>query len=171
MKELSLKIKCAKRIMPTVEVNGKVIKCKKNQFGNFECNTLIDKDTADIKIYRYLEINSKLWWFISIFYYIISIFGIFDPIKEKSNIVINCHIKIDMSKSESFNLEFDLNDLQTQNKAFEIISNCEFEEFSNNYYLDKKAKKRRKFLTFSKIVIFIGAIIGLAFLIKNIINF
>lgn len=171
MKELHLKLKGIKKINPVVEVNGQNVKLKKDKFGNYENEILVNTNDVDIKVYRYLELNSKLWWLLSIFYFVISIFGIFDTLKEKNCIVIDFHLKINMSEIDNANIELCAKTFQTQGKAFEIVSNCNYEEISNTYFLDARAKKRKRLLAFVKVIIFIGAIVLLALLIKKVLVF
>lgn len=171
MKELNLKIKGTKKINPTIEVDGKIVKLKKNSFGNYEGKVQVQNDQVNIKVYRYLELNSKFWFLKSLLYFIVSIFGIFDSIKEKKCIVIDFCAKLNMQNIDNATLELNANNLTTQGQAFKIISNCELEEISNGYYVDTKANKRRKFLNVVKFVVFVGTVIGLVFLFKNLLGF
>lgn len=106
----------------------------------------------DIKVYRYLELNSKLWWLKSIIYFIISIFGLFDTLKEKNCIVIDFHLKINMSGIDNANIELCAKTVQAQDRAFDIVSNCQVEEISNTYFLDARAKKGSAYLLLLKLL-------------------
>lgn len=170
MKELNFKISGAKKLNPVTEVNGQNIKLKKDKFGNYQSKILVDTDEVDIKVQRYSELNSKLWWLLSIFYFVISIFGIFDTLKEKNCITIDCHLKVNMRETDNGFMELKAKKFETQGKAFEIVSNCNGEEVSNNYYLDNKAKKRKRIMTIVKIFIVILSIVLLAFILKKIVG-
>lgn len=170
MKALTLKIKgVGKRFRPTVEVDGKVVRLKKNQFGNFEARVNVDKDKFDIRISRFLEINSRLWFLKAIFYFLISIFGIFDSRKEKSSVALDCHFSIDMSSRDGGMVELKLNSLRTQGRACEITSDCAVIENKNEYFVDLRTKKRIKLLRWVKFLIFVGSMVGLAFIFKNVV--
>lgn len=170
MKALTLKIKGAsKRLRPTVEVDGKVVRLKRNQFGNFEGQVNVDKDKFDIRISRFLEINSRLWFLKSIFYFLISIFGIFDSRKEKSSVLLDCHFSIDMSARDSGMVELKLNSLRTQGRACDITSDCTVIENKNELFVDSRTKKRIKLLRWIKFLIFVGSMVGLAFIFKDVV--
>lgn len=171
MKELNLKLKGTKQINPIIQVDGKIVKGKYNKFGNYEGKIDIQKDIVDVKIFRYLEINGKFWFLLSIFYFLISIFGIFDTMKEKTCIVLDCYFKLNTKDVNNANLELIAGEFQTQGKAFKIQCDCEVKEVSNNYYFDKKAKTKKKWLNCTKFLIFVCFVVGLAFLIKNILGF
>lgn len=168
MKELKIKLTAVEKIIPTVEVNGKIVDLKKNKHGNYDGIAFVDNDTANVKVYRHLELNSKLWWLKSIFYFIISIFGIFDSMKEKSCIVIDCNIQVDMSNTENATLNLFSYLPKDQSTAFKINSNCTINTISNSYILDKRAKKRKRLLSAIKVLIFICTIVCAVFLIKYI---
>lgn len=168
MKELNFKIKGTKQLKPTIKVDGKQLKFKKNEFGSHESKFVTDKDKIEVCIYRYLEINSPLWFIMSIFFYIISIFGLLDPIREKQPIVLDYKVELDLTKIDKANIDFTLNQLQNEGKAIEIKTDVPVNEISNVYYLDKKAEKRLKIMKAVKILLFIAAVVGLIFLVKGL---
>lgn len=169
MKELRLEIKGAKKLDLNVEIDGKIVKLKKNSSsGLYEGTFSTEKDTVDMKVYRYLELNSPLWFLTAIFYFLVSIFGIFDSRKEKSCIVLDCHFEIKLDKDIT-NLELWTNPLKTQGRAFELSKECDVKEIKNEYYFDAKAKKKIKWLRLVKFILFVGIVIGLVFLIQKVI--
>ncbi len=158
MKNIKLKIKGYGALKPVVKVDGKVIKFKKNEFGSFESNVQTEKEKVQIEIYRYLEINSRLWWLTQIFFFVISIFGILDPLKEKSCVVIDYKSELDLTTAESASVELAINTAKTDGKAIELKSECACVEETNEFYVDKKAKKRVKIMKAVKLLVFLACV-------------
>lgn len=163
MRELNIKIAGNKKLNPVVEVDGKSVPLSLNKFGNYEGKIQVEKDQVDIKVYRVLELNSKLWFLKYLFYYIISILGIFDVMREKKCIIIDCHLSLTLKGDEQSSILLTCKHMQNQSKAFEIKSNCEVQEHSNIFLIDKRAKRRKRLFGFVKFVVFIGVICGLIF--------
>ena len=62
MNTLSLKISGCPRGHASVLIDGKKPKLKFNQYGNFEGTYTTDKSSIELSVYKYLEINGKLWF-------------------------------------------------------------------------------------------------------------
>lgn len=154
MKELSLKLTGAANIKPIINIDGNNVKFKKNKFDSFETKFSTDKDRVEISIYKFLEINGKLWFLMSMIFFIISLFGILDVRYERSCIVLDCKFVINLKEKSDIVITF--NSLKDKGKAVEIKTDCDFEEISNNYYVDLKAKKRLKILLAVKILLWIA---------------
>ena len=135
-------------------VDGQKVKFKNNKFGNriFEYQT--DKDYATITINRFLEINSKLWLFWQLLFFVISIFGIFDMRHAKGYFVVDCELKIKLTQDTQITLK--MNDSPKNDFACTVVAEAEVEQIRNRYYVDEKAKKRGKILVFAKILTFIA---------------
>lgn len=159
MKELSIKIKGAKKLNPIVEVDGKTVLLTKNQYGNYEGKLSIEKESVRIKVYRVLELSSPLWLLKSIFYFLISIFGLLDTMKEKNFTVIDCDLTLNLANADTFSLEL-TSRMQNNGKAFEITSNGSVQENNNICFVDTRAKKRNRLLKFLKLIIFLGVVCG-----------
>lgn len=158
MKNIKLKIKGYGALKPTVKVDGKQMKFKKNEFGSFESQVQTDKDKVQIEIYRYLEINSRLWWLTQIFFFIISIFGILDPLKEKNCVVIDYKSELDLTNVESASVDLAINTAKNDGKAIELKSEAPCVEQTNEFYVDNKAKKRVKIMKFVKLFVFLACV-------------
>ena len=82
------------------------------------------------------------------FFFFISIFGIFDIKLDKKCLKIDYHIKVKVS--ENSNLRLSLNN--DKNNPINLETKCEYTVINNNSFIDETAKKRLKILKISKIV-------------------
>lgn len=171
MKEISVKIKGVKNLNPILEIDGQHINIVKNQYGNYEGKFQTEKGRIDVKVYRVLEINSKLWFLKHLFYYIISIFGLLDTRREKKFIVIDCQFQVDLQNTDQVSIELSAQKMLDQGRAFEIVSNSTVAEHTNTYFVDKKAKKRNRLLRVFKVIVFLGTICGIAIGFWKILGF
>ena len=167
MNTLNLKLVNTANINPTIFVDDKQIKFKKNSFGSIIAQTQTDKNEVELSIYKFLELSSPLWWFWGIIYYIVGILGIFDVFYPKNCFAINCKIKVKLNSTNS-KLDISFGSI-TGDKAIEYMpTDCEIEEIKNEFYLDKTAKKRRSILLITKIISwFVIPIVGM-FIYMNI---
>ena len=79
MNNINIKIAGANdKFRPNVFIDGKEVKYTKNNNGALELNYATEKDSIEISICKYLEISGKLWFLMSLFFFVISLFGIFD---------------------------------------------------------------------------------------------
>lgn len=166
MKTVNLKIKGIGNLKPIVAIDGKHIKFKKNEFGSYEKTIETENDKMEITIRKYLEINGRIWWLISIFQFIVSIFGLLDTMKEKFCTVIDFKMIVDLNSSTNTNLQLTIDCNKETGKAVAVESELAVEEVVNTFYEDKKAKKRLKIMKFVKVFVFIAFVIGLIFLIR-----
>jgi len=161
MNTLNLKLVNTANINPTIFVDGKKVKFKKNNFGSIVAETQTDKNEVELSIYKFLELSSPLWWLWAIIYYIVGLFGIFDVFYPKNCYSIDCKVKVKLN-STNCKLDISFGSISGE-KAIEYSpSNCEVEELKNEFYLDKTAKNRRKILLVTKIISwFIIPILGI----------
>ncbi len=154
MKELRIKISGIRKLSPLFLVDDKQVQFKKNQFGSYEHTVQTESDSVNIKIKTFLELNSK-WWFVAgIFFFIISIFGIFDyryP-KNCAKISLDLNAKVNQNREE---LEIHLFKSTGQKTCAEIKGNLEVEEVENSFIVDAVAQKRRKTLRTTKLVLWL----------------
>ena len=164
MNTLNLKLIGTARVNPTVLIDGKPAKLKKNEFGGFSCSYNTENSKAKVEIYKYLEISGKYWFLVQFFFFLISILGIFNPRLDKKCIVLDCSFDIDLN--ETNNVTFKFNQLKDEGEAVTIEGDCNVDTISNSYFVDKQAKKRMKILRIAEIftwvaVIAVVAIIGI----------
>ena len=162
MNTLNLKILGAGKINPTINIDGKSVKFKKNEFGSYSTNFTTEKEQVEIVIYKYLEINGKLWFLMSILFFIISLFGLLDTRYDRKCVVVDCKFLVNLQEKTEMTIK--VNSLTNEGKAVECTCNTEFQEISNQYYVDKRAKKRLKILLAVKIILWLalmGTVIAL----------
>lgn len=164
MKELKLKLINIQKLNPTILIDGKAKKIKKNEFGSYEINHQTEHDKVEIVIRRYLELSGALWLFWSMLYFIVSLCGIFDSKLDFKCIVIDCKFIVSL-KSDSTSVNLTLNEATEQGKAINIESITPIEILTNNYYVDKKIKKRTKIIFILRIVLSCIFIAALSFFI------
>lgn len=158
MKNLTIKISGAGKQNNLIFIDDKEVKLKKNSFGSYDHTVQTEKDTVNIKIKSLLEINSKMWFLTNIFFFIISVFGIFDIRLPKKCLAV--------SFEENVKLHGEQNEitiaLLTQNAdkpCATVKSECEVEEVKNICVQDAVALKRRKTLKTTKILLWVALII------------
>lgn len=154
MNNLSLKLVNAGSFNPTILIDGKTVKQKKNKYGSYEINYSTANSKAEIRVYRYLELGGKLWPLMSLLFFVISVFGIFDIPYSKKSVVLDCCFNVDLS--ENTKVKFTFNDPAKTEKAITIESESNVQEIKNIFYVDKKVDLRRKILMIVKTVVWIG---------------
>ncbi|MBQ8844773.1 MAG: hypothetical protein IJ008_02010 [Clostridia bacterium] len=153
MNELKLKLKGQRNFRPTICVDGKAVKFKKNKFGSIETKVATEKNSVEITIYKHLEIKSKLYILWYILYFFISIFGIFDVREDKKCIVYDCKFKVELNGTTSVDLTFNTS---KDEAALAVESEANVEEIKNVTYVDQEAKKRMKIILGIKIALWVA---------------
>ena len=140
MKELNLKITGEKNLGNTlIYIDKKPVKFKRNEFKNLVYNYKTMQDKVKIDVYKFLDVGG-VWWFLTqIFLFLISIFGIFDVHSKNRYICLDCSFELDLKENNNVTLR--CNTPKENTKAIEIESDLKITEISNEYFVDKKAKK------------------------------
>lgn len=160
MKELELKLTGGQNLGEiVVNVDESPVKFKKNEFGSFVGKIQTDNDKANIKVFRMLDVGGLLWFVTQLFFFVISIFGIFDVHHKERCLVVDFECEVDLKEENKITLQ--PNSLQEDGKAIDIQTDLTCQEVTNKYYLDENAKKKLKILKFTKIFLAL-AIIGVA---------
>ena len=168
MREVNIRIRGADRIRPIIAVDGKQLKYKKNDFATYEAKFQTDKDKIEVCLYKYLEISGKLWWLMSIIFFLLSCFGIFDFVRDKKCIVVDCKFVLDLKSSENNKFDIICNVIKDSGRAVEIETDYQFVEERNYFYIDQVAKKRLKIMKGIKFAILVVAVVCLGLLISKI---
>lgn len=130
---------------------------KKKGIKTYEIET--DKNELEIKINTLNELNSKHWLAIHIFFFIVSLFGIFDIKDKKKNYSINYKGKLKLIDEEP-NIKIIFKSCKVNEPAFRIEGNCELENNdSNKYFIDEEIAEKKKILKTIKIVSWILLVI------------
>lgn len=159
MNSLTVKITGASKHNNIILIDDKEVKLKKNSFGSYNHLVETEKESVNIKIKSVLEINSKYWFITNIFFFIISIFGIFDYRLPKKCFSISFEETVKLS-SEQNEMTIALLNQIAEKPCAQVTSNCEVEEIQNTCVQDAKALKRMKILKRTKFFLWIALIIG-----------
>ena len=91
---------------PYLVIDGKNIPYKRNATGSYDAVYTTDKDSANILVYKYLEIRGKLWWLMSLLFFFVSVFGIFDSRYDKKCIVAHLEYNVRLQGENHMQLAF-----------------------------------------------------------------
>lgn len=139
-----------------VSINNNPVTFKQNEFKNLVCNYETDASKINIKIYKMLDVGG-IWWFITqLFFFVISIFGIFDV--HLKNRYLGLIYEGEIELNDNNDLTINCKTPKENDKAFEIQTDLVVTERSNKYYMDEKTKKISKALLISKIILALAII-------------
>lgn len=165
MKELDIKLTGGMHMDNTVvTANGAPVALKKNAHGNYSGRLETDKDTVKLEVARYLDIGGILWFLAQLFFFLISIFGIFDVHRKEKCITPDFAVEIDLKDSGN-SVALRCNTQKADAKAIDVDTDLETRELSNVYRLDANAKRKLKLLLFSKIVLAAAVVAAVLFII------
>lgn len=168
MKNIKIKISRSYGNLPEIVIDGKVRQAKKNKYeGGYDVIHQTDKDKLEIGLYKYQEINGRLWFLVYLFYFIISVFGIFDLPFGRKIISLECKFIIDVSSlGDNSTIDIVMISNGKEGKVAQLATKCEYEEVVNQCFIDAKAKRRIKIYRIFKVLFWVSAIItGIVLLI------
>lgn len=158
MSKVNLSVVDNKAYDNVIVVNGDRFKYKKDK--NRKLNGVIECDNeCVIEIYNWNEINSKLWLIVELFFFIISVFGIFDVKRDKRGKSIDFKAKFKTKDINNISLGFNV--FKEDTPAIRIDADCDIEVIENKFYIDKQVIKRYKILKLCKVFTFLLVIVGL----------
>ncbi len=164
MRELEIKLTGVQNLGETIiSIDDKPVNVKKNEFGNLVCKYQTENDRVNIKVYRILDIGGVLWFITQLFFFIISIFGIFDVHYKERCMVVDFEAEVDLKEENKLTLQF--NTPQENAQAINIQTDLTSREVSNKYYLDAEAKKTLKGLRIAKIILALAIIVTVTILL------
>jgi len=160
MNKIRFRITDKSTIDNAILVDGKPVEFKKNKFGNFEYEHTTPNDTVNIKIYSLNELKHKLWFLMSIIFFIISGFGLLDwNFKKKYKVLeYDADIKI---KEDSF-ADIKIAKYASGTKAVTLTTICENTENANAFKDDPILKKRARILLWTRLALWVVALVVLA---------
>ena len=104
-----------------------------------------------------LDVGGIVWFITQIFFFLISVFGIFDIHRKEKCMVFNFETEVDLKEENKITLQ--LNSPQENGQAIDVQTDLTNREISNRYYLDTKAKKTLKILRLTKIFLTLAIVI------------
>lgn len=145
---------------PNIVIYNQILKHKKGKYGTKVYTIETDKNELDIEIYTWYELESKYWLPVSLFFFIISCFGIFD-IKQKNFFKsLKYKGKIKLTEETNQHLKLTFTTIRESQKAFFSEGNCTIEDNeSNQYFFNQELQNRSKLLKKIKRFTWIGLII------------
>lgn len=157
MRELEIKLTGRQFTGETVvSIDDKPVKFKKNEFGNLVCKYQTENDKINVKVYRLLDVGGFVWFITQLFFFVISIFGIFDIHHRERCFVVDFESEFDLKEENKITLR--LYPPHQSEKAIDIETELTFKEISNEYFLDATAKKTLIGLTITKIILALAII-------------
>ena len=138
MAKLELEVVGFNDVLNTMTINGKKQKLKTV---NNVRTCSVEADKAEIVIYQTHAYLGKNWFWWSLFYYIISIFGIFDINNNKRCLVVDCRFNVNLDRDKKFVLKIQKFE---DGEKFAEIEGDEVEILSNVRFFDLEAQKRHK---------------------------
>ena len=162
MNTLKLKVVNGDANQTVVRIDGKDVQIKKGKHGSGEIVYTTDAAVARVTVHTFMEIKGKWWWLTSLFYFFISIFGIFD---RHSN--WKCWaISYDATVALQGETQAVLRVLRWRDGQPAVaLDGVETKEKENKCFVDTVAKKRRTLMRFVKLAIAAAAVIIAALLI------
>ena len=165
MNNVNLKVTGGIGLNPNVIIDNNPVKLKKNKYGSLDGNYQTENSEIELKVCRYLELSGKLWLLMSMVFFIISIFGIFNPPYDRKCIQIDylCKIKL----KETNDIKIKINTQNAGDKAIEVESDCEIEEITNAFQIDKVAKNRLVIVRIIEVALWVALVGVIIFLLAK----
>ncbi len=165
MNVLKVTISNSSPLRPVVTIDGKEIKGEKTGGGNERVYSYATENaSARVRIFNVLEASSPLYYLMSLLAFVLSLFGIFDSYAD-----FKCRrIIFDATVSVSGAAELKLTpkrQTKSDGEAFKYVGTQAVSVDRNETFIDKPAKRRTVFMTFVRIILFVGAIIGSIYLL------
>lgn len=157
MKDLEIKLIGGQNLGDfVVIIDDEPVDVKKNEFNSSLCRYQTEHDKVNIKIFRLLDVGGLIWFITQLFFFVISIFGIFDIHRKERCLIVDFEAEVDLKDVNKLTLRFNIPKENVQ--AVSIQTDLTFQEVSNKYYTDVKAKRTLKWLKITKIFLALAII-------------
>lgn len=165
MNKLTLKVLTPQQNKVFYTIDDEKIKFKKDKYGHYIYELETPAQTCELKVYKYLEVNSSFFWLWQMLFFFVSILGIFDRRLDKHCIAIEYIATITLTPDSVVTIRTNLN----PNKKYAALTeaNTEIVEKKNAIFFDKKAKKRVKTLKILKALVWVAVVFAAFFIIFN----
>lgn len=150
MKKMNFKLKGIIPRNTQIFVDDKLLKTKKDKFGNKIIEYQTEKDKVIVRVFKFLELDSKAWFWLEMLYFFLTLFGIFDVRLDKKCLVLDSLFEFDTMDGAEVTLK--INKFEPEGKAVLVESNVTYIEKKNQQHVDVKAKEKLKKLKIAKIV-------------------
>lgn len=145
MSVLNIKVRSLKKYAVQVLVDGRRVKGKSDKTGNMVYTYHTDNAETKVEIFNVNELSSPLWWLWSIFYFFISVFGIFDSGYGNNFFDVRCNFSVDTTSDANLQVKIGVSDNGARHNVWQCdtcatpIAN----EFSKNELLQKRIKSNK----------------------------
>ena len=163
MAKLDLEFIGLNNLVGNILINGKFPKFKKTENKTLSCQIETTANECEVIIYKAHHYTGKAWLFWNLFYFIISIFGIFDERQNKKCLVIDA--KFTITTTQDTQVVISKQDFVDGGKLVSIDTASQTNEISNIQYYDKEARKKHSKMKKFKILTTILIVILLVVLI------
>ena len=158
MNTLNVVLAGARRGDTFVCIDGKPVEnFRKDGRGYLISEYATESEKVRLSVHRYLDIGGFFWFITQIFFFIISIFGIFDVHGKGRWLSADC--QIDVNLNEVSNLTVNLNPPSKYGRVANFVTDLQLDVISNNYVLEPKTKKIRTALTLTKLLTVVAVIV------------
>ena len=168
MAKLELEIVGYNNALNFLTINGKKVKMVNDKKSN-KRSCFVEADKAEVIVCKTHNYTGKHWFWWNLFYYLISVFGIFDFNNNKRCLVVDFRFNLNLENDTKVMMK--INNFEDGGKFAEIESEVELEEISNIQCFDKEAQRRHKKMKKAKTGIFFGSVALIAILVVLIIKF
>ncbi len=171
MSKLQLKFINNVRLNAIYILDGiQIVPNKKNKYKNYIYEVETEKKELELQIYSIHELSDRFWFLWTIFFFIIGLFGIFNPRYDKRCMDLRYIGKIHIEQDSELTIAFKT--CMDGKKALTFKGNCLIEDNDTNVYRKNKTLCRRfRIIKWIKIgiVVFI-IILGVILIIKQFIQ-
>lgn len=158
MNNLKLILTGSKRGDMFVCIDGNPVEnFQKDENGNRFCMYTTESEKVRLSVHRYLDLGGFIWFIAQIFFFIISIFGLFDVHGKARWLSADC--QIDVNLKEVSNITVKLNNPSKKGRVADFITYLQMDVISNNFVLEPKTKTIRTLLTLAKLLTAVAVII------------
>lgn len=157
MNELNVKLVSPKNIgYPLVKIDGESVAFTRNKYNNFVYNFRTDKQRVKIEVYRCIDVGGFFWFISQLFFFLISVFGLFDIHRRERCVALDFAVEVDLQQLSDITLR--CKPRKDNESAIEVATNLTVRQISNRYFIDTRAKKKLKILLAAKILLAIASV-------------
>ena len=163
MKQLNFQLaKSSVITSPNVYIDGEAVPIVRGKNSQRDvCQYATDKDCVEVVVVKRYELESKWWFVMNLLFFFISVLGIFDTRLGKRFYGVHYRAKIYLNGDANLLIKF--NGFRDGQRAIEMTGDAQIEEIDNDYFVNKSLQKRRKAVIWTRVLIWLAILAGLAF--------
>ena len=148
MNNLNIILKEKLRPYTDVMIDNEIVVPKKVKKGVYKIDYPTENSSVTLHVRSYSRYQTKWWFVLEIFYFLISIFGIFDQRFDKYCYTTHC--KINLGVSNQTDIKLRIVSPRNNGVVVKIESDLQVQEIENVYKIDEVAKNKQKKLIIGK---------------------